>query len=102
MFQHTWIPCECKASETHVFTSEEYGDAVKNCQLFSSLIKDHGWNLSVNYHCNFNKINGECNAWDVDNTPYLVLRGQAQDRYDWSGIPIPLKLILPDTANNDE
>ena len=85
-FKKTLIPCKCK--HKHVFTKHEYSKQIEQLLFIVSLIKEHGWNLSINYYCNLSKIDRNCNAWEVDNNPYLSLRGEFNKKWDDVNIPL--------------
>jgi len=79
---------KCKCTNKHALTAYEFEDAIKRVERISKLITQHGWDLARNYHHYMNKLDSSCNAWDVNNSPYLILRADYQDRVQEISIPV--------------
>lgn len=86
LFIKSNIKCKCK--NPHALTAYEFEDAIRRAERIKNLITQHGWNLSRNYYHCMNKLDSSCNAWNVDNSPYLILRADYQDRVNKISIPI--------------
>jgi len=79
---------KCKCQNPHALTDHEYEDTIRRVTRIKKLIIQHGWDLSRNYHHYMNKLDSSCNAWNVDNSPYLILRADYQDRVNEISIPV--------------
>ena len=86
MFIKTDIPCKCKVK--HIFTEYEAKDTINTLNRIKNLITEMGWELSVNYHHHLGKLDNSCNAWNTENTQYLILRAELQESL--ASVTIPL------------
>jgi len=89
LFIESNIDCECEVN--HALTRTEFENALKQANRIKKLILDHGWNLSKNYYHYMDKVNNNCNAWSLKNSPYLVLRSLYQEEVKTIAIPLERK-----------
>ena len=85
--------CTCQQVQ-HALTELEYTEALHQASRIKDLILDHGWNLTYNYIHYLDKVEGNCNAWSVTNSPYLRMRGNFQEEVKAVTIPIERKYKL--------
>ena len=71
---------QCKCNSKHALTAHEFDFCLSQMQRIKKLILDHGWNLSHNYFYYMDKLDNTCNAWDPDNSDYLILRANYQEK----------------------
>jgi hypothetical protein len=78
--------CTCKSK--HALTADEFDFCLDQAQKLKRLILDHGWELSKNYFFYMDKLDNSCNAWNPENSDYLILRAGYQEKTEEAKIPL--------------
>jgi hypothetical protein len=87
LFIESEILCQCSRTK-HALTYAEYANTLSEAHRIKKLILDHGWDLQVNYFHYMDKTNGQCNAWNTENSPYLCLRANNQEEVEKATISL--------------
>jgi hypothetical protein len=90
LFIKSYIPCKCGVVN-HALQETEMKASLKKAIRIKKLILDHGWGLNINYYYHMDKLNGHCNAWNVTNSPYLIMRAGYQEEINETDIPLERK-----------
>ena len=75
LFIQSNVLCHCNITK-HVLTKAEYQYSIDKLKKIKDIILTTGWDLSDIYYYYKDTIDSDCNAWDKNNTNYLVMRSE--------------------------
>ena len=87
LFIKSNIDCEC-GYINHSLTDHDYKENLIKLEKIKNIITETGLDLSDNYYFFHKKLDFSCNAWDMENKEYLIMRNKFNDKLKELYLPL--------------